>query len=96
MNARNYKETLQRAIPNIESIFEGNSYIFQHDNAPIHTARVVTEFFESQHMQILQWPPYSPDLNIVENVWGWLSRKVYEGGKQYDNKNNLIDAIKHA
>jgi len=29
-------------------------------------------------------------------VWGWLSRKVYESGKQYSTKLELIDGIKEA
>ena len=41
---------------------------------------------------LLDWPPYSPDLNIMENVWGWLARKVYESGKQYETKSDLIEA----
>jgi len=27
--------------------------------------------------------PYSPYLNPIENLWGVLVRKVYEGGKQF-------------
>lgn len=96
MNANTYKETLQRALLEIQSIFEGRGHIFQQDNAPIHTAKSVRAHFESRNIEVLPWPPYSPDLNIVENVWGWLSRRVYEGGKQYDNKNDLIEAIKRA
>jgi len=39
-------------------------------------------------------PPYSRDLNVIENVWGWLTRKVYEGGKQYEDKETLTAAFK--
>jgi len=44
----------------------------------------------------MTWPPYSPNLNVIENVWGWLTRKVYEGGKQYKDKETLPAAIKRA
>jgi len=44
----------------------------------------------------MTWPSYSPDLNVIENVWGWLTRKVYEGGKQYEDKETLTAAIKRA
>lgn len=44
-------------------------------------------------MNVLAWPALSPDLNIIENAWGWLSRHLYEGGKQYNNRNELIEAI---
>ena len=39
-------------------------------------------------------PPYCPELNIIENVWRLLSRKVYEGGKQFENTATLIEVIK--
>ena len=29
----------------------------------------------------------------MENVCGWLTRKVYESGKQYETKSDLIEAI---
>jgi len=44
----------------------------------------------------MTWPPYSPDLNVIENVWGWLTQKVYEGGKQFEDKETLTAAIKRA
>lgn len=96
MNAQSYLNVLETALPEAEEIFEGESFIFQHDNAPIHTARVVKRYLEDKNVSLLSWPPYSPDLNIMENLWGWLSRQIYSGGKQYDNVTELINAIKNA
>lgn len=96
MTAVSYKAILQLAFPQLQRIFGPLRWTFQHDNAPIHTARVVKSFIQEQDVELLAWPPYSPDLNIIENVWGWLSRKVYEGGRQYDNVEALINRIKAA
>ena len=35
-----------------------------------------------------------PDLNIVENVWGCLVRKVHADGKQFETENELICALR--
>ena len=43
--------------------------VFQQDNAPVHTASVVTEWSEQQYIQVDEHPPYSPDLNPIEHVW---------------------------
>ena len=43
--------------------------VFQQDNAPVHTASVVTEWSEQQNIQVDEHPPYSPDLNPIEHVW---------------------------
>jgi len=56
----------------------------------------VKSWIQDQKVDLMGWPPYSPDLNIIENVWGWLVRKVYESGKQYTTKTELIEGIKHA
>ncbi|GBM38788.1 hypothetical protein AVEN_210523-1 [Araneus ventricosus] len=37
----------------------------------------------------------SPDLNPFENVWGIMSRKVYENGGQFYSVNALKTAIEH-
>ena len=50
----------------------------------------------NQNVPPKDWPPYSPDLNTMENVLRWLSRKVYDGGKQYEDVASLINAIESA
>ena len=52
-----------------ELFTEGNA-IFQDDNAPIHTAKIVSKSQEenSNVVEHLIWPPRSPDLNIIENL----------------------------
>lgn len=93
MNAESYKTILENTIPKVSELFGPIPWILQQDNAPIHTARMVKNYLQTQNVDILPWPAYSPDLNIIENVWGWLSRKVYEGGKQYEDKEALIKSI---
>jgi hypothetical protein len=51
-------------------------YYFQQDNDPKHMARIVTAWFEENHIDILLWPANSPDMNIIEHVWAHLDRQV--------------------
>lgn len=52
--------------------------IFQQDNAPVHTARCVRDWLANQQFEIMRWPPFSPDLNPIENLWSVLKAKIYE------------------
>jgi len=47
-----------------------------HDNAPCHTARAVKAFLREQRVKVIEWPPFSPDLNPIENIWQWMKQKL--------------------
>ncbi|KAA8490539.1 Transposable element Tc3 transposase [Porphyridium purpureum] len=66
---------------------------FQQNNAPVHKSCLVKNFMNNENVELLDWPAYSPDFNIIENLWGILARKVYEGARQYQTVLELKNAI---
>jgi len=38
---------------------------YQQDNAPIHHAMVVQNYFRNQNVNVMAWPPLSPDRECV-------------------------------
>ena len=52
--------------------------IFQQDNTPIYTARIVKAYFAELDCELMIRPPYSPDLNSIENLQTLLKQKIYQ------------------
>ncbi|KAA8494982.1 Transposable element Tc3 transposase [Porphyridium purpureum] len=71
----------------------GPNMVFQQDNAPVHTSRLVKNFMNDENVELLDWPAYSPDFNIIEKLWRILACNVYEGARQYETVLELKFAI---
>lgn len=69
----------------------GEDFILQQDNAPIHKAKIVSKYIADENINILEWPPQSPDLSPIENTWAWLKTKISESGPR--NLTELKDLI---
>jgi len=63
------------------------------DNAPCHIARVVKAKASELGIELVYLPGYSPDLNPVERLWGWLREEVTRG-HCHDSVAALIDAAR--
>jgi transposase len=93
-----YQQTLSDAmLPTLQELklkLGDKSPIFQQDNASIHSSRSTNDFLRREGVHVLSWPSKSPDLNIIENVWGLLARNVYENGQQFECVRDLKAKIK--
>lgn len=60
------------------SQYENQSIVMILDNARIHHAKLLQPFLKEHEdrLTLLFLPPYSPNLNAVERVWGWLKKSV--------------------
>jgi transposase len=56
----------------------GPGDIFMHDGASVHRAYIVQQLLEDMGVEVMVWPPYSPDLNPIKNLWALMKAKIYE------------------
>ena len=88
-NSQNYKETLEMYFLPFAERIGGNDWILQQDNCTIHVSKQMKEWFAAENIKVLDWPSVSPDLNIIENMWSELSRRVYSNGRQFSTIKEL-------
>ncbi len=84
-----YKDVLMRTLlPEGRRLLGGSHrrpWVLQQDNDPAHGAaadiiKTWNKGYTATCQLLANWPPNSPDLNPIENVWGWVDRTVQAQG----------------
>jgi len=55
-----------------------DDFLFQQDTAPVHKAYNIMNWSEANKIDIIEHPPYSPDLNPIEHVWVGLKKHLHQ------------------
>ncbi|UYV66325.1 hypothetical protein LAZ67_4001331, partial [Cordylochernes scorpioides] len=74
MTAQRYVDDVLRPVtlPYLQGV---PNALYQQDNARPHTARISQQAL--QDVQMLPWPPYSPDLSPIEHVLDIIGRRLH-------------------
>ncbi|CDQ79094.1 unnamed protein product [Oncorhynchus mykiss] len=74
MRWENYVDILKQHLKT--SLKLGRKCVFQMDNDPKHTSKVVAKWLKDNIVKVLEWPSQSSDPLPIENVWAELKKRV--------------------
>ena len=80
MNSETYDKHILAKVEELIGVEQrmGKSPWYQHDNAPCHKSRLTQSNLHRRRIPTIEWPPYSPDLNLIEHVWVSMKRRIQD------------------
>lgn len=95
INSEKYIECLDDNLwPVVNKVFGAEPYIFQDDNATPHRSVVTRQWKEENGISTMDWPPQSPDLNIIENLWLTIKIRLEKKLTEIKSRDDLVRAVK--
>ena len=65
-------------LKNVMEKYPTGKVVMVLDNARIHHAKLLGSYLEGmkERLTLMYLPPYSPKLNLIEGMWGWMKESV--------------------
>ena len=101
MNSTNYCSMIAQMIGALRQLFDNDDFLIVHDNAKFAQSVQIHSFMRRNGFlrYFLSIPPYSPDMNIIENCFAYLKnltrRNCFDSGQTIGRRNfvHLIESI---
>ncbi|GFW02456.1 transposable element Tcb2 transposase [Trichonephila clavipes] len=85
-----HSDLTPRVMPKVVPFLQGiPEAIFQQDKARPCVEKTVRDFCSAQHMQLLPWPAYLPDMSPIQHAWGLAGRRLTREPRPSASKDEL-------
>ena len=87
-------EALQRSLLPFMNL-HNRKMKFMQDGATPHTARTTRAWLQQNGVELFGpwWPSKSPDMNPIENAWGFIERNLRQRPNPPKNEHELFQAL---
>ncbi len=84
VNTAIYQDIIEHfMLPSADKLYGDAELIFKQDLTPAHTAKGTKSWFNDHGVTVLDRPANLPDLNLIDNLWGIVKRKMRNQTQQY-------------
>ena len=88
------REHLEPLLPNLTNLARVETgrnahLVLVDDNAKYYRVKDVLDWRKKMLFPHIEWPSYSPELNLIENVWGVVEDKLYDYKKYLNNPEDV-------
>ena len=86
-----YINVMKEAMLEMKEFSGEENVVMQMDNARYHWTNQVLQFYQKNNIKVIDWLPYSPDLNPIENLWSIMEDKLK--GKKFISMSSLKSTL---